>query len=82
MAIQSARNTDPRRGLHADAELPECFPGFSLAKVILFADFATRVLLLINQLNPAQVTPTFEGNLEPDAHNLQGDFLRYHPLAE
>jgi hypothetical protein len=38
--------------------------------------------LLINHLNPALVTPAFEGRLEPGAHNLQSDFLLYHPLAE
>src|SRR6266850_248477 len=41
VAIQSARNTGSRRGLHADADLPACVPATSLAKVIFFADFAT-----------------------------------------
>src|ERR1700682_2617038 len=39
VAIHSARNTDSRRGLHADADLPES-PRVSLGKVIFLADFA------------------------------------------
>src|SRR5713101_903921 len=41
VAIQSARNTDPLRGLHADALLAESFPLCFLVNVSFFADFAT-----------------------------------------
>src|SRR6266850_41756 len=41
VAIQSARNTELRRGLQADADLPAYVPAASLARVIFFADFAT-----------------------------------------
>src|SRR5438552_11670094 len=41
VAIQSARNTDPLRGLHADALPAESFPLCFLVNVSFFADFAT-----------------------------------------
>src|SRR6266436_5239359 len=39
VAIQSARNTDSRSGLQADARLPASLPSRSLAKGIFLADF-------------------------------------------
>src|SRR6266404_7606767 len=39
VAIQSARNTDSRSGLQADARLPASFPSGSLATGIFLADF-------------------------------------------
>src|SRR6266852_3514070 len=39
VAIQSARNTDSRSGLQADARLPASFPSGSFAKGIVLADF-------------------------------------------
>src|SRR6266404_2195195 len=39
VAIQSARNTDSRSGLQADARLPASLPSRSLAKGVFLADF-------------------------------------------
>src|ERR1700738_5346523 len=58
VAIQSARNTDSRSGLQADARLPASFPWGSLAKGVFLADFdiplwRTRSLQLTLSLRSA-----------------------------